>query len=80
MEEKSQARKAAKLKPCPFCGNESGEVNFAYSERLKFRFHRIRCSQCHAESGMSNALAGAVKKWNTRKRAVRNDGAITGVS
>lgn len=56
------------VKPCPFCGNEYGDIDHGESGPSAF----IRCPKCGAcgpDGGRSPAAA--VREWNMRKEEIR---------
>ena len=64
----------SKLKPCPFCGLDSGRVHSVevwYEEYHK----RVECENCGAMTGIFRGEGDAIAAWN--RRATTKQGKLT---
>jgi Lar family restriction alleviation protein len=50
-----------KQKPCPFCGNDAGEM------REHRGYFYLRCIACGASGGKGKTVKEAISIWNKRK-------------
>lgn len=68
------AREAANLLPCPFCGNDGkgaieDALHVAHSElewRASYDSYCVQCDKCTATMGYSDSEDEAITAWNTR--------------
>ncbi len=73
--------------PCPFCGH----IGVAVEQGSTFRWRVAICQECGAQSGEvrvqtigdgnaekweANAIADAIKEWNTRAERESKDGGV----
>lgn len=58
------------LKPCPFCGGESGIKEYQYY--LYPVEYVVCCTCCHRETGLCETKQQAIDAWN--RRVVEADG------
>lgn len=61
--------KPNKLKPCPFCGAASEDIETVF---LGSGMTYIRCSKCMSRCGMRDGVDEAEKLWNSRGNAVES--------
>ena len=64
----------AKLKPCPFCGNDGNgpieqALHISHSQHdwhPSYDCYCVQCDKCTATMGYSESAEDAAENWNTR--------------
>lgn len=63
-------KKEVKIKPCPFCGENDGEVGedfhsecYGYKDR-----YNVQCGKCYATGPIVDSEGKAIKAWNEATR------------
>lgn len=56
----------AKLKSCPFCGNEAEIISQPMNFEINERTYSVRCRSCFCKVGNYTSESSAIHAWNRR--------------